>query len=239
MQDHSPQHWYLYYPNAMLLVSLCLAQVGMAIRNARRKYALAGFILVTGLVVSASVYMRGAAGLADRLSVLVPQTRVYPEVREDMPELIRLLHFLARLQRYRPGPIYVLSSSETLSYTHLRDAYLSLTRTPLAPGTILWCSEVDRRDGFPRNLLKAQYVLVALPIQYHLRPQDQRVIGIPARSFAAHSNIGNAFRQMPDEFNLRNGVKLAVFEKTRAISAAELRDLVEIFCQAYPDWRGP
>lgn len=239
MQDHSPQHWYLYYPNAMLLVSLCLGQVGTSIRNARQKYAFAGFLLVTGLMVSASVYIRGGAGFADRLSVLVPQTRVYPEVREDMPELMRLLHFLARLQRHRPGPIYVLSSSETLSYTHLRDAYLSLTRTPLAPGTILWCSEVDRRDGFPRNLLKAQYVLVALPIQYHLRPQDQRVIGIPASSLTTPCNIGNAFRRMPDEFNLRNGVKLLVFEKARAVSTAELRELVEIFCQAYPDWGGP
>lgn len=239
MQDHSPQHWYLYYPNAMLLVSLFLGQIGTLIRNARHKYVLAGFLLVTGLMVSAATYMKCAAGLADCLGVLAPQTRVYPEVREDMPELMRLLHFLAGLQRHRPGPIYVLSSSETLSYTHLRDAYLSLTRTPLAPGTILWCSEVDRRDGFPRNLLKARYVLVALPIQYHLRPQDQRVIGIPARSLTTPCNIGNAFRRMPDEFNLRNGVKLLVFEKERAVSKSELRNLVDIFCQAYPDWRGP
>jgi hypothetical protein len=239
MQDPSPQHWYLYYPDSMLLVSLSLGQVGAAISNTRQKYVLAGFLLVTGLMVTASVYVRGAAASADRLSVLVPQTRAYPEAREDMPELVRLLYFLARLQRDRPGPIYVLSSSETLNYTHLRDAYLSLTTTPLAPGTILWCSEVDRRDGFPWNLLKAQYVLVALPIQYHLRPRDQRVIGIPAKSFITATNIGKAFRRLPDEFNLRNGVKLLVFERTRPITPTEVQELVKTFGQAHADWGAP
>src|SRR5262245_38826641 len=67
---------------------------------------------------------------------------------------------------------------------------------------ILTTRDVDKRDGFPRALLTAKYVIVASPIQYHVSPRDQRVVGIPEQLILDGRNIGASFVKLLYQFNL-------------------------------------
>ncbi|MBV8361158.1 MAG: hypothetical protein JO189_24955 [Deltaproteobacteria bacterium] len=100
---------------------------------------------------------------------------------------------------------------------------------------ILTSAEVDKRDKFPLMLLNAEYVLVAVPIQYHLRPQDQRVVGLPAEALLMQKNIGNAFSRLPESFLLDDNVKVYIFRKIRPITKEELSELEKECERVYPD----
>ena len=70
---------------------------------------------------------------------------------------------------------------------------------------ILQTNDVDKRDGFPRQFLDATYLVVASPTQYHLRADDQRVIGVLVREVMAGHGIGASFQCLPGEFKLDSG----------------------------------
>jgi hypothetical protein len=77
--------------------------------------------------------------------------------------------------------LYVLSSSSVLNSDILQKGHLSLPSTKNMEKQIFRSSELNLRDGFPSNLFKAKYVVIADPIQCLYGPK-QRVISIPAES---------------------------------------------------------
>ncbi len=81
----------------------------------------------------------------------------------------------------------------------------------------------------------ADLVVVADPVQYHLRPEDQRVIGEPAASFLAGTDVALAFRRLPERFVLDGGVTVMVFERLRPNSRGEVAALSARLRSAYPD----
>jgi hypothetical protein len=83
--------------------------------------------------------------------------------------------------------------------------------------------------------LNAEYVLVAVPIQYHLRPEDQRVVGLPAQALLMRRNIGKAFERLPESFVLDDDVTVYVFRKVSPITKEELSDLEGECERVYPD----
>jgi len=235
VQDHSPQHWYLYYPAAMLLVGLGLMRITVVVGDRRWSRAAVAYVVGIAIVTTAAVYLPAAGAAADWLGPLVPATRLRPKVRDDLPEVDRLLRFLDRRLQPEPGFIYVLASSETLSEQVLAFANLSLGTHYRSTRTILQSAHVDRRDGFPAGLLEASTVLVAEPIQFHLDPLDQQVVGIPATSLLDGENIGLAFQRLAPVFSLRDGVTVHVFARTRAPSEEEVEVLSGLLAAAYPD----
>jgi hypothetical protein len=233
IQDHSPQHWYLYYPQALLLVGVAIERVASFDRGRRRQIAL-GALVVVALSVTTAVYLPPAAGLADDFGPLLPSDRVRPQVRGDLLEVDRLLTFLD--QKLGGGArVYVLSSSRLLSDQVLGFSNLSLGTQHLAPQAILGAAHVDRRDGFPSALLTADVVLVADPVQVHLRAEDQMVIAVPAASFVEGRDIALAFRKLEDTFILDGGVRVLVFERVREHEPSEVEALSARLREAYPD----
>jgi hypothetical protein len=89
----------------------------------------------------------------------------------------------------------------------------------------------------PRQFLDAAYVVVASPIQYHLRPEDQRVIGVFARELIQGTGIGRSFQRLPDEFTLEGGVTVSIFKKNRPLEQADLDAIADEFQGYYPDKR--
>ena len=235
VQDHSPQHWYLYYPAAMLLVGLGLTRITVVVGDRRWSRAAVAGVVGIAVVTTAAVYLPAAGAAAGRLGPLVPANRLRPKVRDDLPEVDRLLRFLDRRLQREPGFTYVLASSETLSEQVLAFANLSLGTHYRSTRTILQGAHVDRRDGFPAGLLEASTVLVAEPVQYHLDPADQQVVGIPAASLLAGENVGLAFQRLAPAFALRDGVMVHVFARTRAPSEEEVEALSGLLAAAYPD----
>jgi hypothetical protein len=226
LQDHSPHHWYLYLAAALLLLSSALVTEIGAIPRRLPRIGAAAAVVVVGLVVSAGVYLPTFQPVADAATPLVSRNRVRPQQRGDLDEVSRLLQYLDDRTAHRPGYIYVLGNTRTLSEQTLAFANRSLGTDFRSTALFLQTSHLDLRDGFPRGLLEAAYVLV---------PQPAQVIVIPTDSFIAGANIAKAFHRLPEEFLLERGVRVLVFERHRPNHPSEVAELSELLHRAYPD----
>ncbi len=241
VQDHSPHHWYLYLAAALLLAGI--GGVALLDRTGG-PVAQAGFAtaaLIVGLVVSAAVYLPGLQPIADAAGPILPRNRVRPAQRSDLDEVRRLLRFLDDRTAARPMGVYVLGNTGTLSEQTLAFANRSLGTDFHSPELILRAAHVDRRDGFPRELLVAGLVLAAEPPQLAMRPEDQQVILLPSESFAEGTGIARAFTRLPEQFLLERRVRVSVFERVRRNTRAEVEELGSRLRECYPDrpdiWR--
>lgn len=237
MQDFDSHQYYLLQPAVLLIISLGIGRIIYLYSNTWARTATALLYLTPAVVSCLAVFVVHAKPhtLIDQI---VPSPRVYPKVRNDFTEIQRMLSVLDAHLANSNAHVYMLASSENLNNSLLRFVNKSVDATSAkfeSVTRVLPVSDVDKRDGFPSSLLQAQYVLVAWPVQYHLRPEDQRVIGLPADAIYNSRNIGKAFRKLPYTFVLDRGVQAFLFEKTRPISTEELRVLCEQFRQAYPD----
>ncbi len=235
LQGHGPHHWYLYLGGALFLVGLAVVRTLSSLDTARtRATAVIGLVGI-GLIVTGSVYAECLRPLADLMGPLVPRHRVRPLQRQDLAEVHRLLGFLDEQVARREGYIYVLGSTGTLSDQSLAFANRSLGTAYRSPASILQSAHVDQRDGFPRLLLEATYVVVPDPPQNGMNPARQRVMMIPTRSFVEGRNIARAFRRLPVEFLLERDVRVWVFERERDITGDEVAELSALLRAAYPE----
>ncbi len=163
---------------------------------------------------------------------MLAEAEHYPLVRNDIPQIESLMRFLDQY-----SDIYVVAASMTLNDDMLRESCHYIPVALLVCSRIMQSSVVDLRDGFPQQFLSANYVLVGDPIQYHLQPKDERVIGILADEILNKNNIGNAFEIIPRQFTLDNGVQVKIYKKVRDFTPQELQKLENIFLSFYPSQR--
>jgi hypothetical protein len=234
VQDHSPQHWYLYAAGLLLLIGAGLVTLFETVRRPLRPAVISGVLLV-GAVLALCVYSPRAEPLAKALGPLVPGHRVRPIVREDIDEVRRLIGYLDRLGSREPGYIYVLGSTGTLSDQSLAFANLSLGSRYSSPQLILSSAHVDLRDGFPDMLLEASYAVVPNPAQWEMRAEDHQVMIIPTTGFHEGRNIARAFERLPESFRLRDGVEVSVYRRTRPSTVEEIGELSALLRERYPD----
>jgi hypothetical protein len=141
---------------------------------------------------------------------------------------------LGELERRQQGYVYVLASSAILNSSILQNRCRLGSRPRSFCDRILNTNDVDKRDGFPHQFLRASFLVVANPTQYHLRPDDQRVIGVLAREVMEHHGIGASFQRLSGEFKLDNGVNAYVHAKVRPFESADLDTLSKEFASYYP-----
>ena len=158
-----------------------------------------------------------------------------PLVRNDLKEFDKMLAVMQGLLVHPNDRIYVLASSSVFNCDILKSVYLSQGRHKELSKKVFWTNDVDKRDGFPQKLLTAQYVAVALPIQYHLKSEDQRVMGVPAEAILNQEGIGTSFMKLPYEFNLEQGVKVFFYQKIKPFNGPDLASLSESLKKYYPD----
>jgi hypothetical protein len=235
LQDHSEHHWYLYSAATLLLLGFAMLRLPEMVGGERRAVSLTVGILAVGLVVWAGVYLPTWAPVADALGPVVPGARVRPQQRGDLAEVQRLLALLDERTADRQVPIYVIGCSGTLSDQTLAFANRSLGTEYRSVEAILSSSSIDRRDGFPRGLLQAVYVVVPQPAQINMRPEDQQVVLLPTRSFADGTDIALAFRRLEEEFLFEGGVRVSVFERVRSHLASEVDEFSGKLRERYPD----
>ncbi len=95
---------------------------------------------------------------------------------------------------------------------------------------------VDLRDRLRSDLFLADYVLVADPVQTHLRTGTQLVVTEPATSILKGTDIGKAYTKVKS-YDLEQGVKAILFKKTRGFTAEEVTEHLEKYFAVYPEWR--
>jgi hypothetical protein len=231
IQDHSPQHWWVYDPSILMLLGLAGDGVIRSMPEKRRAVVVGGLALLGALVTAAVFFPWFACGSR----VGFPSDRLRPKVRQDLAEVDRLLTYLDHRFGAGAGKVYVLSSSEILSDQVLAFSNLSMgTDHPSVEG-FLNSSHVDRRDGFPTGLLLADAVLVTDPVQIHLPVGEQRVVVEPTRSFHDGTDVARAFIRLPVTFVLDRGVEVSIFERVRPNTAAEVTELGSRLREAYPE----
>jgi hypothetical protein len=222
------QHYYLLVPAAGIGIAAAIAGLwGSGLRAGWRIGGVAAILAVV-LLSSATTFSPSSPTAAP----LMPSVRYAPLVRPDVPELRRLLASLAVL---KPDRAYVAASSQMFNWSIL-DMGCRDTQPDLCPH-IAVTQDIDLRDGFPRGVLDADYVVLATPTQYHVRPEDQRVVGFVARDIREGRGIGASFRRLPGEFDLAQGVKVAIYRRVAPLRSDAVQALRAELVRSYPQAR--
>jgi hypothetical protein len=231
IQDPDIHHFYLYLPGILCLVVVAAEQALARLPTVAPRLLLLGTLLASGGAVTMAVL---SPAVASALHEWAPSP-VAPRIRSDIPEVLRLLGYLDDRLREQPGYIYVFSSGGVISDQTLAFANLSAGVSYRSPVVVLQSSQLDRRDGFPCMLLKADYAVVPWPIDPPSRREEVQVILIPAESIARGRDIGQAFRQLPETFHLENRQTVLVYRRERELLTPEVEALSRLLRTAYPE----
>lgn len=221
-QGFAAHHEYLVLPQLAAFGAVAVATLAGA-RAAGRIVAPALLVLlVLDFAVQLAPGVRSALGPA---AAAFGRVAYPPAVRGDLDEVARLVRTVDALTRDAHERIYVLSSSTLLNEDVLANAHLADPALPDLRDRILPVSHVDARDGFPWGLAQAGLVVLTDPTGYHLRPDDQRVIGVPADALRERTGIGAAFVRRPETFALEDGSTVLLFGRLRDPSPGEIAEL--------------
>jgi hypothetical protein len=237
VQHLDRNHLYLFMPGFLLVANVFTIRLAGRFPSAWARVSLLVLVLAIGLVSSTAVFVASTRPfLQGSVGHWIPTIACDPLVRTDLREFARMLSILDGYLQTSGNRFYVLSSSGTLCPDHFLYAERSFpVRFRSSDRLISRGCHVDKRDGFPGALLESDMVVVAVPIQCHLRRNDQQVVVIPAESFLNRIDIGRAFEQLPDEFSLEQGVRVVFFRKVRPIAPEEIAALSERLRAVYPD----
>jgi len=241
VQTFGANHFYLVVPALLVFESLAIVRFVAAAASPsarRRRLALAvGILALNFAIVLLPPLSTSGARMTAPLTGLFGRVRHAPQHRTDLDEIARLARAVAALRAERGGgSVYVLASSNVLNPDVLRNAHLALPdrsdvpdlRSAIAPGV-----HVDRRDGFPLDLLSADIVVTADPPQIHLAPEEQQVVLVPLAELAAGTTIGRSFRTLPERFALDDGVVARLHVKEGRLDPEDVRALGERLLAAH------
>jgi len=165
-----------------------------------------------------------------------------PLTRPDYKEVEHLVSFL-RSSASNKSMIYVVDSSGLMNFDLLVKAEEELFENrKLIVGV---SPQVDSRDFYPLELLmKAEYVILTSPIQFHLsNPQEQRVVEVVSKIFTERTGIARDFQRLHRQFNLAGGAILSIFHRSHPTSVenavrtfADMRSFIGRRPGSQPDW---
>jgi len=151
-----------------------------------------------------------------------------PLVRSDYGEVVKLVEFLRKLAP-NEEPIYIVGASNSFNANILRQANRKLN-----PPSGWWKlntigrPQIDSRDTYPLpELLMSQYAVVAVPFQQVLlsdeqvlRSHEQDVVKVVYDAFTQNWEISSDFQELPEQFQLENGVTVRVYQRIRPTAIA-------------------
>lgn len=231
VQDLGIQHYYLIIPLILILTLFLFFNI----KNKFYKFTLI-FVWFFNFIIGFDLLK---FNYHKSINFLFTQTKLSPLERNDINVFNDLFKTIDNIENIDPGDIYVLASSDVIN-NDIIVGYCYLPNKKIYQkicDKILNSSEVDLRDGFPININKAKYILIANPIQYHLNKDDQTVIGFPAEMLLTNNGIGEYFYKLPYQFNFgENGeVVLMIYKKNKLIDNFELNRLSKMFIEKYPE----
>lgn len=227
-------HYYQFIPVAVLFESLFIFYVWQA------EIKIFWKIFLTSFFVSVSL-LNFLQGLIPEFKFIVRPAHLmagaqhYPLQRNDQTQIAALLSYLDKTMP-QGAKLYVDASSVVLNDDVVRNScrYFKLDYVRICDN-IIPANNVDLRDGFPRQFLQTDFVLVADPPQTHLLPNDQRVVWVLQEKLLDKNSIGSAYQILPKQFTLDGGVMVKILKKTRNLTASELQNLSDIFLGFYPN----
>ena len=230
MADHHTLLFYIATAVMPLFLAQQLLSPGLPDRKPWGWALLAVTALVSGLSFL-NVFSSSPPLGSSLVQAAFPVVRRQPVQRHDLAEIKALLRFIGGKVVNSPGvplvrDVYVLASSDLFNASLLGSAGFQLNKSLPAQDHVGITVDVDIRDGFPYQLVSANLVLVADPIQTHL-PGRQKVMTVPARMFLQGEGFAQAFTRDSRTFQLDQGVRVYVFERVRPSTPEEIRQLHE------------
>ncbi len=229
-QDFGWHHYYLVVVTIVLFFGLAARWMLSLLKTRWLQTLFVVSLVAVSLSNFLPVFHPGLGGLAK----MFPQVRRYPQRRTDMSELRRLVHMLETLTRDSDAPVYVLASGLTLNDEIVRNACYELGSFERLGSRILDTHHVDKLGGFPYRFFSARFVVVSDPIDYHLRPKDQRIVGLFAEAVLKGRGIGASFTRLPFEFRLERERKVYIYSRNGKFETSQVKELVDLFTQFYP-----
>ena len=219
--------------NAFYWISgqLCLLQI-IGLFEIVEQISQAGVkkIISTIFVIAYSLNFIVGIGFLNIDSMHLLQNRHYSiRRRDDIDEIKRLVFMLSKLSDGNKT-VYVIASSNILNDDIARNAYLPEVNSNL---NLLYTAHADLRDGFPISFLTADVVVVTNPLQFHLMPEDQRVISILG-DFV--ENETQTYQKLPETYALRDDVEAMIYVRTAPLSSEQIRQLGERFELYYSEY---
>jgi hypothetical protein len=211
--------------HAYLLTPAVAAVIGAVVLVAfqwRRTVAVGALIALAAFTLTPAVSGWAPKGFA-------PTAGRPPAPRSDLAELDRLKAWLD--VNASPEHRYcLLGSSSTINDVLVAELWqLRPGGSPLvreAARNYVATPHVDTRDGPPNAGLKdCAIMLVGDPVQTHLAPAYQQNVIVPAGEMLSGVGIGADYRRTGEGFELEKGVKLIVFERTRALGNEDVAAL--------------
>ena len=200
------------------------------IRPVTGKAAFVVAFLAVGVGVFAGVFLPGARSLNSALGPIAPQP-LYPRVRTDLQQVSGLLDALNDRSRQPNSAIYILSSSFTLNSSIAREACASLDPPHRGLASkISQTNDIDKRDGFPDQMLKATLVVLTVPVRLPSRasrPASHRNFGGTARAWRRRRKV---VRKTALRISvLEDGSSAFIYQKVRPLDPVAVRALSDQF----------
>jgi hypothetical protein len=237
-ENFGVQHYYWALATIAIFLSFFAQDAFLWAKTRSRKSAILVALLTVSVANFAVAFVPKADGLLKPVGFALTRLRQYPMVRTDLDQVRALLNSLDEVSNASDSTIYVLASSFSLNSSIARHACFSLQPPHLALASkIDVTNDVDKRDGFPIQMLRARYVVVTIPYGYHLLPQDQRVIGILADQLVNGEGIGASYDRMDLEYKLEDGSSVFIYRKVRPLDPSALRALSDTFLGFYSNYR--
>lgn len=219
IQSLGIQHCYLFVPS--ILFFICTFIMNIPWKTVP---------VITAIFMAANLLHTYIPHSQKAVSFLFTERVCAPRVRNDIDQIREMANYIDSRAKDDEG-VYVLASSFIMNWDILRNVDMPDVRN--AVRTIVFTHDVDLRDGFPDYFYDASYIVVCDPIQYHLRPEDQRTIGILAEAILSGKDCENL--ELLKTFDLDEGVTAKVYHKTGEYSTAFKQRIAEQFYAAYPD----
>ena len=153
--------------------------------------------------------------------------------RGDIATLKKLADKLNTLTSGTKDHVYLLASGAILNSALL--ANLKLPYSTKAVNNLYRTHNVDLKDGFPSNFIKAKYIVTTDPIQLHLA-KGQHVVSYLAKNINDKTSyIGCHYKQLC-EFELDKHVKAKIHVKISNLTESDLQKIKDYYSNLYPGY---
>lgn len=195
----------------------------------QRRYIVFGASIIAlclNFLASFNIVYRGAP------SSLFSGRKYVARVRTDLEELQSMAND-AKKAAEGDGKVVITASSDLLNSDILRNLYLPYN-SDYFPNLSYFC-DVDLRDGFPVDVLNADVIIATDPVQYHLQPEGQRVVGFFNSEFYNGGKLSAKFKVL-GEYHLDGGITAKMLKRTAPFSEDDLQYIIDYFDQFYKDY---
>lgn len=224
VQRMDPHHFYTILAPIMLL-----SYLGLYYLLNLKKWILS--IPVVIVILLNPIYFFSTTA-QNTLSPIAPLFSAHhePLVRNDINSLKSLEEYL---KNDTTGSIFVLASGSILNADIVRS--LDKPYKKIAIDRQLTTNDVDLRDGFHSDFLRADLIITTDPIQTHLANNSQEIIRYLAEQIQdPNSYIGKHFEKASATFALDSNTTVYIYHKTSEFSHQDLEQISDYYMELYP-----